>query len=578
MRSACCTALVVLLLGAGLGPAEEPTAAQRPKAIGGLAFVDEVEVTVVNLNVHVTDKDGRPVTDLAREDFRVFQDGDERQITNFELYTEEVLRERFQPQPLPGAPPTPTPAADAPAAPEVQPVYLALYVDNEHLRPFDRNRVMRQMQDFLRQTLRPPVQMMVVTYQKSFKVALPFTSDPEEVLDALRGLRTQTGGMTERDNTRRDILDKMRKLKDQESTRSGYDGNQMGEYHTIQRLIMGYAREEYNDVLFAVDALRNVLASFAGLPGRKAIIYVSNGLPMVAGIELFYEFADVYQDSSMLTFISQFDRSQLFESLAASANAQGVSFYTIDGSGLDMRGIGAAEYRAAQSPLSATMGARNLTDTLVHMARETGGLAVVNTNDVSIGLEKVRNDLLTYYSIGYPLASSGGDKVHTIKVELPNHPQLTVRCSRRFVEKSIETRVQDMVMSGLIFGLSDNPMELELSPGAPAPATSERWSVPLHVSFPLERVALIPEGPDYVGRVTLFIAARDDEGKQSDMVRQEHEIRVRATDYEQARRERWGIDLSLLMESGRYRAGVGLLDLVTRQPSYTTTRVTIGRE
>lgn len=40
-------------------------------------------VDLVNVNVFVTDKRGNPITDLKREDFSVFEDGEAVSITNF---------------------------------------------------------------------------------------------------------------------------------------------------------------------------------------------------------------------------------------------------------------------------------------------------------------------------------------------------------------------------------------------------------------------------------------------------------------------------------------------------------------
>jgi hypothetical protein len=96
------------------------------------------------------------------------------------------------------------------------------------------------------------------------------------------------------------------------------------------------------------------------------------------------------------------------------------------------------------------------------------------------------------------------------------------------------------------------------------------------VSFPIETVALIPEGDDYVGRVVLFAAARDTEGKQSDIVRQEHEIRIPAGQYDEARTQRFTVGTNLLMESGSYSLSVGLMDQVTRAASYRTERAVVG--
>ena len=119
-------------------------------------------------------------------------------------------------------------------------------------------------------------------------------------------------------------------------------------------------------------------------------------------------------------------------------------------------------------------------------------------------------------------------------------------------------------------------MQIEVETGTPAPGSEKRWLLPAHISFPIRKVALLPEGEDYVGRIVMFIAVRGTDGKQSDMVRQEHEIRVAAADYEQAQRQRWGIDTQLLLESGRYKISVAILDPLTRQDSYQTNAVAVN--
>jgi VWFA-related protein len=449
---------------------------------------------------------------------------------------------------------------------------MVLYIDNENLDPLDRNRVLSQTREFVRTSLHPPAKMMVVAYQRSFEVLCDFTSEPDEVLNAMRTVRKWTGGRVERDNTRRDIIDRIKKVQDENRSRSSGSGrDQMGgEWGEIYALIDNYAKETANNLMFTMDSLRQIITSLSGLPGKKGVIYVSNGLPMIPGMELFYELSRVTQNSTVLTQMYDFDRTRLFMQLAATANAQDVALYTIDAAGLNMGGMASAEYSSAQDPLSASVGQHNLTDSLRYLSDETGGIAIINTNDVAPRLELVKQDMYTYYSIGYPLQASGKDRVHRVKVRLPNHPDYRLRYRSRFVEKSRETQVQDTVVSSLVFEVDDNPMQIDIETGTPAPASEKRWLVPTHISFPLRKLALIPEGDDYVGRVVMFVAVRGEDGKQSDLVRQEHEVRLPATDYERAQRLRWGIDTQLLMESGRYRLAVALLDPLTRQDSYQT--------
>jgi VWFA-related protein len=557
----------------GVAEEEEQEGIRR---IGGLTFVDQVELTIANLVVYVTDKKGRAVTTLTKDDFEIFQDGNPKQISNFKLYTSEIVRSELGVTTgleIPGETPVPDPTT----AGGPQPVHLVLYIDNQNLDPLDRNRVLSQTRDFVRTSLHPPAQMMVVAYQRSFEVLQDFTSDPSEILKAMRLVRTYTGGRTERDSSRQDIVDRIQRL--QSERRAGSSGGSMGnpsndgDWNEIYNLIDNYAKESVNDLQFTLDSLRQIITSLTGLPGKKGVIYVSNGLPMIPGMELFYEASKGMNDSTILSRMFEFDRTRIYRQLAATANAQDVTLYTIDASGLSLQGMGSAEYATASDPMMSSMGRNNYIDSLRFLSDETGGIAIYNTNDIAPRLELVTQDMFTYYSIGYPLQATGNDKVHRVKVKLRDDPAFSnyeIRYRPRFVEKSLETRVQDRVVSSLVFEIDENPMGLEVEVGTPATATEDRWLLPTHLSFPLNSVALLPEGDDFVARIVLFIAARDTDGKRSDLVRQNHEIRVPATSYEEAQGKSFRIDTQLLMEAGRYRIAIALLDPLTRQVSYRT--------
>jgi VWFA-related protein len=541
------------------------------RRIGGLTFVDEIELTIANLVVYVTDKKGVAITDLTKDDFEVYQDGDKKQITNFKLYTDEIIRSEMS-MTTDLAAPEATPIADETTGAGPQPIHLVLYIDNENLHPLDRNRVLSQTRDFVRANLHPPTRMMVVAYQRSFEVLQEFTSDPQEVLKAMRMVRTYTGGRTERDNSKQDISEQIHRQ--QEEYRSGRSqGGQSGGWSQVYALIDGYARETVNDLQFTLDSLRQIITSLTGLPGKKGIIYVSNGLPMTPAMDLFYEASQAMNDTSLMSRMFEFDRSRSYRQLAATANSQDVTLYTIDASGLSLGTMGSAEYATSRDPSITSIGINNYTDSLRYLADETGGIAIINTNDIAPKLDFIAQDMYTYYSIGYPIQATGHDKVHRVKVKLRDDPAFSnyrLRYRPRFVEKSLETKVQDRVVSSLVFEIDENPMDLEVETGTPATASENRWLLPAHLSFPIKNVALLPEGEDFVARIVFFVAARDADGKKSDLVRQTHEIRIPATEYEEAKEQRYGIDTSLLMEAGRHKISIALLDPLTRQVSYKT--------
>jgi VWFA-related protein len=564
--------LIWCLVGSSVLAQTEDAAPEAGDAIGGLPYTGEVEVTVVNINVYVTDKKGLAVTDMAAEDFVLTQDGVAKPISNFSLFTEEIYRSFHAPEgpPMGLLEPTPIPGTENLTRESFRPVYVVLYFDNDNSRPLDRNRLITQMRTFVRENLQPPVQMMVMTYDKSAEVVQGFTSDQRAINDALREVKVMTGGRTEVDNMRKDIL---REMDDSRSSASGRNDPQaMGRAHG---LMIGFAEEEANRLQFTLGALRDTVTMLSGLPGKKVIVYASNGLPMVAGLDLFHSYANTFSESSAMTESARYNMHRHFNSLISNANAQDISFYTFAVGGLENPTLAGSELGNKQDMMSASIGMKNYLDSLLYMADGTGGVAVVNTNDFTVGLEKVAQDFFTYYSVGYSLQQSGLDKVHRIKVELPDHPDYRLRYRRRFVEKSLESRVQDKVVTGLMFPLDDNPMEIMVSTDEPGPASETRWMVPIRLSFPLRKVALLPVGDDYVGNVTMFVAARNTKGDRSDVVRQNHEIRIKAAEYETAQDDRFAITANLLMEAGKHNVAVAILDPITRNSSYTTTKVTV---
>lgn len=562
--------LVFCLVAGSVGAQTEETSEPAVEgAVGGLPFAGEIDVTVVSVNVYVTDKKGNAVTDLGADDFVLTQDGTAKKISNFGLFTDEVYRSHYQPGPTEAEQtPTPLPGMENLSKESFRPVYVVLYFDNDNSRAIDRNRLVTQLRGFIREKLHPPVQMMVISFNKSYDVLQSFTDDPRAVYDALREVKMMTGGREELDNNRKDILRSFAETR--RSSQPDYQAMNRG-----HNLMLAFAEEETNSLQFTLGSLRDTVTMLSGLPGKKIIVYVSNGLPMIAGLDLFYAYSNTFNDSSAITESARYNLNRYYNSLVSNANAQDITFYTFGLGGLENPGLAGSELGMEQDRLSANIGIQNYLDPLRFIAENTGGAAIVNTNDFNGGLERVAQDFFTYYSLGYTLQQSGLDKVHRIKVEIPDHPDLRIRYRRRFVEKSLESRIQDKVVTGLMFPLDDNPMEIMVEIGDQGPAGETRWMVPFKLSFPIRRVALLPQGDDYVGNVTMFIAARSNKGDRSDVVRQNHEIRVKASDYESAQRERFTITANLLMEAGAHNVAVGLLDPVTRASSFTTTKVTV---
>jgi VWFA-related protein len=564
---------IALILGGFVAAPAQDQAEQR-EAVGGLTFLEEVEVTVVNIEVHVRDKDGRPVPDLTIDDFEVLQDGQIRNLTNF-LYIDESFRPTTKELAL--APPTPIQARSPvveqaagkvePAQPAIKPIHLVVYIDNENLRPFDRNRVLGHVRRFLADTVRPGVEAMIVSYQGSMDVVTPFTSDPQELANGLRELRTRTGGRVNRDSEHAALVRDIDRMRREEMNQTGDDPLSQRSSFVYEDLI-GYAERVAAETVRDLAAINRVSATLTGLPGRKALIYVSSGLPMVPAKDLFFEFAKQYKVINVNSLAARFNHRPDYRSLSATAASQGVTFYTIDAQGLAPDSNISAERGVVGDPSAAVMAKINYEEPLFYLAERTGGLATVGTNDFAGGLEKVRDDLFTYYSLGYPITAAGGDRVHRIEVRLPNHPGLKLRYRKTYVERSRESQVQDAVIAALLFDIDDNPMGIETTVGVVKPSMEGRWLLPLRISFPTEAIALLPVNENLAGEVVVYVSVRDERGKQADVQRREQAIHLPRSDYERLAKLKLSVDVQLLVEEGRYRIAVGLMDRLTRQASY----------
>jgi VWFA-related protein len=569
------TMLATAVVVAGVSAQEQPTADDRPEVIGGLAFIDEVKLTVVNIDVFVTDN-GKAVTDLEADDFRVLQDGQERQLSHFALYTEEVISRIVQNEADASSavpPPTPEAAVAEPATtarPEIKPVYIVLFIDNENLRPMDRNRVLGQIQAFLNEVMYPHVQVMVVTYQRSLKVEQPFTNNSKEISDALRAVRSMNATRGTQDTERKKILREFSALQ-----QGGSRGTQQDRIE-LEGMIRSYADVIDNELDFAINAVREITATLSGLPGRKYLFHISSGLPMVPAKDLLYQLGTTFQQTSTLAMESRLNRRRQYQNLASAANSQGVTFYTIDASGMGGAGDSiSAEYAGATDPITAGLYVINHQEPLQYIAEKTGGRAILSVNDVTSGLEQFRQDLFSYYSLGYTISGSGTDTIHRLEVQLPDHPGYELNYRRNFVEKSLESKIQDRVLSGLTFDIEENPMAVSVDTGAATPAAGERSILPVEIGFPLDSIALVPDGDEYVGQVVVFVAVRDDKGRQSDMQRRDHEIRIPRNDLEAHHGDRYVIELPLLMRPGSVRIVVAVMDRLTRQASYSTIHRTV---
>lgn len=539
------------------------TASPAPaQEIADEAFFETLNVDVVNVEVFVSDDDGNPVTGLHRDDFLLFEDGKEVDVANFYAVEDG--------QPVIATPPAGPPAGDAgpvrelPAitspGPAEQPLHLVVYVDNLFIEPFSRQRALRSTRAFLAEHLGPDDRVMVVTSERALHVRQTFTSDRALVHQALAEIDEMSGlgvqGGSERDRTARLIDDS-------------------GSYSEAFQLADFFAKETFADLGRSIDTLHELLDLLAGLPGRTAILHVSDGLPMVAAADLFLMVQSKYNKQAGAGAPTlQYDARHRFRQLAATANSRGTTFYTLEAAGLRSHRSLSAEHRSGFSGSRIDIDLTrdfNRQEPLQLLATETGGRAAINTNNLDGFLDRVADDFRSYYSLGFTPPGAGDGRLHALEVKLRDRRDLTVRHRAAYRDRGPGDKFVDSVLATLRYGrqrdageTSTLDVELELST---ARATEGLWAVPFQASVPFAEVTLLPRGtPDGVthqGRLELVVVAIDEAGESSLPQRIPLPLAVPGEHLQAVLEERVIYGAELQMRTGVHYVAVGIRDALS---------------
>jgi len=534
---------------------------------GESLFIETIDVNVVNIDVFVTDKKGVPIRGLTKDDFELLEDNRPVEITNFYAVkggTPVDAQEAAKPKEASDAPP-PVRTLDYLEIPEDQRLNLILFVDNFNIHPLNRNRVLKDLRQFVTSTVKPGDRVMLVSYTRSLKIEQPFTSDPRLVSAALAGLEKMSGHGTLRASERRDAFDRIEDAQDA---------------FTALNFARTYADSVFNDLTFTIRSLKEFISSLAGLPGRKMVVHVSDGIPMVAGAEVFQLIDSKFSNSSATSESFSYDTSRQFQQLVAQANANRVTFYPLDAAGLRTPTSVSASQRGApgRGTLVDSTLTHNQQDTLHFLANGTGGKAIVNRNRALPALREVASDYTDYYSLGFNPSHAGTGRLYKIKVRLKKKDRgIKLRYRESYRDKSVETKMSDGTLAALDFKFESNNHDIKLEIGA-----GERrdrgghYLVPVRVRIPLSKLTLVPLEGTYEGRVRLFVAALDHEGDKSAVQESPVPISIPANQFDPDGDQTFVYTMELLMRDGSHEVAVGMRDDLAAVTSFVRRRVRVG--
>ncbi|MES1245576.1 MAG: VWA domain-containing protein [Acidobacteriota bacterium] len=502
-------------------------AAQTP-AEPDPTFYESIDVNVANVEVYVTDKQGKRVQGLTKDDFQVFEDGKPVEITNFFAMSEG----------RPAAAPEEEAEEAAPAltAAEVkkqddQRLYLAIFLDNRTLVPATRKRVLDSVKDFVSH-LQPGDRILLAGYDNSVVIRQGLTNDPEALAAALGEVARAAPGGASRDAERQRILRQI----DSAYGMGGEGGETQREQAAIivaQNLyqdIKLFGTQQLEETRAALLALEKFVDALAGLPGRKAVLYVSGGMSLRPAEALMRAWESKFGSAlGPSVGFSPFDgrrddATPFLKHLIDRANANRVTFYAL-GSTTELSGLSAES--TASSYLSTEMAATetmNLQSSLEMIADDTGGLASIDASERPL-IDRMRQDFDTYYSLGYVPLNGRDGKKRKVEVKTRN-ASLTVRHRGTRNERTERERMTSRAMAALLLGADDNPLEVSVELGKEKTNDKGQVEVEVLVKFPLANLVLVPQDQFHEGHLSLFIGARDSHGRNSDITEVDVPIRV----------------------------------------------------
>jgi VWFA-related protein len=539
------------------------------------------------------DRKGRIVRDLRPSDIEVYEDGVRQDVALFQLVTTSPADEA--PAAMPAAPSTAAPgpsAGAAPAAPDVErEAVLALVFDR--LSHVARRNACDAALEWVK---RPAVRgraVGVFRIDEGLKQVLPFTDDRGTVMqvldDVLAAAPTSFSSREDRERIRTlrqqialiegrvvsaagptSAADSDVPMVAPDSWRRSGAAREVARRQMASELTMLQALESLErdqQGLATTNALLALVSGLKTLPGRKAVVFFSEGL--------------VLPDRVVSTL----------SSVIAEANRGGVSFYAADAAGLRTKSAAdearreltaAADAIQAASESDTTLGARpGLTRMLERneellrfdpasglgaLARETGGFLIRDTNDIAGGLGRVEEELGSYYLLSYAPSNEAWDGRYR-RIELrARRSGLTLQARRGYfaVRTPTPTPVLEHEAPALA-RLESTPQARELPVRVRAayfPAEDGDSVLSIAAELPGGAPVLRPdrESGELTQDFTVMVLVRDASGRVVHKASRRYALSWPKSKADEVRRGRIYFERDALLPAGRYTVEVVAYD------------------
>ena len=375
----------------------------------GPTFTARTELVLVP--AVVTDHHGAHIPGLSKDDFVLLENGAEQKVASF-----EEVKPSSAPVRRLNAPTAPLEFTNL-RPPDFQPRRINIIVlDTLNTSFSDQAYARQQLIHYLSTYIQPDdLTTLLVFSRTGIKVIHDFTTDTAVLIAALKRQKGRAA-LTEGVDMGVIATDPLGAGNlDQQQIQTEADRlNAIGEHADALA-----ARYDLEYAIHAtIDCMEDIARAYAGIPGRKALIWVTGSFPMML-------------DRPNDPFVSAYQqrRDRMLEDL----NSANIAVYPVDARGLVPDNLSASQSiprsvlrgggpAMANMQRSAALTLQDSLATLSDVAERTGGRAYFNSNDLVHAFENASADSSAYYLLGYYIKRGEGKpgwRKLTVKVKRP---------------------------------------------------------------------------------------------------------------------------------------------------------------
>ncbi|MBZ5619213.1 MAG: VWA domain-containing protein [Acidobacteriia bacterium] len=536
--------IIVTILTAQLVVYAQQTTPPPAATRGGVKFEATSQLVVVN--VSVKGKNGEGMDGLKASDFTVTEDGKPQQIKVFEYQRMEdtVLsppsletRDRAVATTPPAAAVTGPPTAPV-TTPAVRPAVvsaiapakagelkykdrrlLVLFFDQAGMPVADQLRAQKAALKFLSTQMTQADLVAIMTYSTDMQVLQDFTDDRDHLTKIIKGLSVGDTGMANG------------------STGDDSEGDTGA----------AYTQDDSEFNMFNTDrklaALESAVKMLGNLPEKKALVYFASGMSLT-GTD---------------------NQAQLRATVNAAIRGN-VAFYPVDARGLvatapmgdaTQASPGGQGMYSGNSQRTGQANLQSQQETLYTLASDTGGKALIDQNDLALGIVQAQKDIANYYILGYYSSNTALDG-HYRRIKVQIGKNLTAKLDYRsgyFASKEFkqfnssdrERQLQEALMLG--DPVTDLTVAMEVNYFRQA---KDRYFVPVSVKIPGCDIELARKGGAESTRLDFIGEVKDAKGVVQGTVRDEITVKLKGETAGQLSKRNLEYDTGFTLQPGTY--------------------------